>query len=132
MRIPVALACVLLPIAASAQQANQSPTSNQSVKIATGLTYQTLIPAGKNMRSLTMQNNNGTDSCWIEVSGLVTSGMTTGSSVTPVGLPAITAQQASIFLPAGASYSRYYPLIPSGPIVGTCAANTDSIYLDIQ
>jgi len=127
---PSAQAQVLISPALA--QTGQFPTQNGSVKITTGLTYQVLTPAGQNMRSLTIQNNNASDSCWIEISGLVTTSMTT-TTPTNLGVTGnMTPAQVSILLAPGGSYGRYYPNIPKGPIVGTCPANTDSLYVDWQ
>jgi hypothetical protein len=105
-------------------------TTNGSQAIAVGNTYQSILAAGTR-RALTIQNNNtGSDDCWIEVSGLVTVGATTATSVTPPGQSAITAVKASIRIVPGGQYARYYPYVPSGPIVGTCATTGDSIYVD--
>jgi hypothetical protein len=107
-------------------------TTNGSQAIATGNTYQLLLAAGTR-RGLTIENNNtGSDDCWIEVSGLVAVGATTATSVTPPGLSAITAVKASIRLSPGGQWSRYFPYIPSGAIVGTCTITGDSIYVDTQ
>lgn len=109
-------------------------TTNLSNTITTGLTYQVLkaalVPPAQ-LRSLTIENNNASDSCWIEVSGVVVATNTTSTSVTVNG-NSITAQKASIQLLPGGSYTRYYPYIPNGPIVGTCTTTSDSIYVDVQ
>jgi hypothetical protein len=45
----------------------------------------------------------------------------------------MSAAQASILLaPAGGSYTRYYPYVPDGPIVVTCAGTGDSVYVGIH
>lgn len=106
------------------------PTRNNTAIIATANTYQSLLTAG-NRRSLTIENNNATDSCWIEVSGLVAVGNTTATTVTINGV-SVTSQKASISLLPGGSYTRYYPYIPNGAIVGTCASTSDAIYVDVQ
>ena len=51
--------------------------------------------------------------------------VTTGNGTT-------TAQQASILLTPSSSYQRYFPYLPRGPIVVTCATTGDSIYVDTQ
>jgi len=112
------------------------PSYNGSVKITTGLTYQGILtalpPPAQSRRSLTIENNNATDACYIEVTGLVAAGATTSTSVTTTS-GAMAASLASIYLAGGGgSYTRYYPFIPSGPIVGTCATTGDSIYVDTQ
>jgi|SRR6516162_10758911 hypothetical protein len=101
-----------------------TPTTNSSVTITTGSTFQTILtavptpgPTGAGQRhSLTIQNNNVTaDNCWIFIGA-------TGSATKPT----------SILLPQGASYTRYFPFIPSDNIAGTCATTGDSIYVDTQ
>jgi hypothetical protein len=109
-------------------------TTPLSSAITTGLTYQVLKAAlapPAQLRSLTIENNNASDTCWIEVSGAVVATNTTSTSITVNG-HSITAVQASVMLLPGGSYTRYYPYIPNGPIVGTCTYNTDSIYVDVQ
>jgi len=92
------------------------PTKNTSVVIATGNTFQTVLaaPTGDPRNSLTIQNNNATDSCWIFV----------GSSAATKG--------ASILLLAGGSYTRYFPYVPSDVIQATCATSSDTLYVDTQ
>lgn len=108
----IALAFALFSSACDAQPTGRT-TSNQSATIATGNTFQTILAAG-NRQSLTIQNNNATNSCWIY-------------------LGADTATKArSILLLAGGSYTRYWPFIPIDAIQATCASNGDTIYLDIQ
>lgn len=109
-------------------------STNNSAKITTGLTYQTVLAAvtqTNQRRSLTIENNNASDACYIEVTGLVPAASTTSTSVT-VNSVSLTAQQASIMLLAGGSYTRYYPYVPAGAIVATCATTGDSLYVDIQ
>jgi hypothetical protein len=126
----IILALLLLASPALAESPTPAPSLNNSRTITTGLTYQTLIIAG-NRRTLTIQNNNTTDSCWIDVTGIVASGNTTTTNVT-TNAATITSIQASILLTAGQSYGRYYPFTPNAAIVGTCASSGDSIYVDNQ
>jgi hypothetical protein len=135
MRILVALAWLLvLTLAADGQQPSQRPTSNMSIKITTAGTYQLVAQFKQNLNSLTIQNNNpmaGSEMCYVEVSGLVTVGAVLGTSVT--GGNATNAQGASVLLPPGASYIRYYPYLPVGPIVATCGpGSNDTLYVDWQ
>jgi hypothetical protein len=132
--IRTALLLLLLALTpAAADQASQLPTFNQSISITTGNTYQAISSTTQAMRALTIQNTNTTtDNCFIEVSGLVTAGMTTSTAVTIAGKPASTAGKVSILLGPGQSYGRYYPHIPTGPIVGTCATAGDTMYVDWQ
>jgi len=117
----------------SSTSASQALTNNRSILIAVGNTYQQISPSGQNIKSLTIQNNNTitNDSCWIDVSGAVAVGNQVGTNVT-VGGATMTSAQASIFLAPGGSYGRYFPFVPSGPIVGTCGSAGDSIYVDWQ
>jgi hypothetical protein len=133
MRKVLALLALLAATPAAAQQVSQLPTFNQSIAITAANTFQLISSGTQAMRSLTIQNNNtNTDSCWIEVSGLVTAGMTTASAVTIPGKPASTAAKVSILLPPGISYGRYQVHAPTGPIVGTCVAAGDTLYVDWQ
>jgi hypothetical protein len=131
----LALACVLLAGQAAAQQQIQiTPqnvtTINGSVTITTGNTFQQVLAAAaatstnaSPRRALTIQNNNtNSDNCWIAFG---TSGGT-----------AITAGNAtkaeSILLAQGGSFQRYEPFVPSDAIIGTCASNSDTLYVDTQ
>ena len=92
-------------------------TTNSSVVIATGNTFQNVLAAitsNNQRRSLTIQNNNATDSCWLFVGA---AGATKGTS---------------ILLLAGGSYTRYYPYVPNDVIQATCATSSDTLYVDIQ
>jgi hypothetical protein len=93
-------------------------TTNNSITIATGLTFQTVLPAlaaGAVRRSITIQNNNtGTDNCWL----FLGSGTATAAK--------------SILLASGGSYQRYYPYVPSDAVQMTCTTTGDSVYIDTQ
>jgi hypothetical protein len=65
-------------------------------------------------RSLTIENNNATDSCWVYV-----------------GSGTATAAKSILLLPGG-SYVRYYPYIPNDQIQATCTTTSESLYIDIQ
>lgn len=92
-------------------------TTNSSAVIATGNTFQTILTAvtsNNQRRSLTIQNNNATDSCWLFIgAGSATKG-------------------TSMLLLAGQGYTRYYPYIPSDVIQATCASTSDTLYADVQ
>jgi hypothetical protein len=90
-------------------------TTTASVVITTGGTFQTILAASTNKSSLTIQNNNASDSCWIQL----------GSS------QSITEGHA-IELLAGQAYTRYFPYVPADAISGTCASNSDTMYVDYQ
>ena len=134
----VLFACGLLTPAALAQTPVDVPTVNHSVAITTGNTYQTVLAATSsstdyNRKSVTIQNNNtNSDNCWIEISGLISAGMTTASTVTPLGGSSMTTVKASILLSPGGSWQRYFPYVPSGAVVATCAGSGDSLYVDAQ
>ena len=116
-----------------AQGAKPLVTQSKSLLITTGNTFQTLLPNTQNYNSVTIQNNlTSTDNCFVEVSGLVPAGNTTATNVTTPGGVVMTSAQASILLTPGSSYQRYYPYLPRGPIVVTCATTGDSVYADIQ
>jgi hypothetical protein len=137
MRILVALAWLIaFTIAACGQQPSQKPTANMSIKITTGGTFQQVAPLKQSMQSLTIQNNNpmaGAEMCYLDVSGAIPLGATLGGAPAGVGTPApATWQGASVLLPPGASYTRYYPYIPQGPIVATCTTSNDTLYVDWQ
>jgi hypothetical protein len=112
------------------------PEANLSIKVATGNTYQAIVPALPNppqqsRRSITIENNNATDICEIDVTGAVAIGDTTATAHT-IGGVSLTAIQASIRLLPGGSWQRYYPFIPSNAIVGTCDSTGDSLYVSGQ
>ena len=122
----IAVAALLWVDAAQAQIVN-APTTNGSVVITTGNTFQTVVAAlgvpPAERRSLTIQNNNANSSCqtantcdlcWVYV----------GSG---------TATEAkSIELSATQAYTRYYPYVPSDAIQATCASSSDTLYVDTQ
>lgn len=101
-----------------------------SISITTGLTYQQVV-AGGGKNSLTIQNNNAADSCWLIVGGPFLAGDTTATSRSVNGV-SITALKASILLLPGGSYTRYQPYIPGDTVLGTCTTTGDSIYADTQ
>jgi hypothetical protein len=109
---------LLILMAAPAHAQTVAPTTNSSITIATGNTYQTVLAAITGVtvqrRSLTIQNNNLTDSCWLFVGA------------------AAPTKATSILLLAGGSYTRYFPYIPSDQIQATCATTGSTIYVDIQ
>lgn len=104
---------LLLAVPAQAEQPAPVPTSNQSVVIATGNTFQTVL-AASSRRALEIQNNNATDACWV----FVGSGSPTKAT--------------SILLNSGGSYTRYYPFTPSDTIQATCATTNDTLYIGVE
>lgn len=93
--------------------ANQA-TVNGSATIATGNTFQTVLAASSSRKSLTIQNNNAADSCWVFIGA--------GSA----------AKGTSILLLAAGSYTRYFPYVPSDAIQATCTTTADTLYVDTQ
>lgn len=94
-------------------------TVNSSATIATGNTFQQVLPSNlgttTQRQSLTIENNNATDSCWIYVGPL-----------------ASATKATAILLLAGGSYARYWPFVPSDAIQATCASSSDTLYVDNQ
>lgn len=110
-----------------------APTINNSAKITTGLTYQTVLPLGQ-YKSIIIESNNTnaqSDTCYVEGSGKIPAGNTTSTNVTtPNGT--MTSAQASATLGYNGSYTRTWPLIPPGPFVVTCTTTGDSVYIEVQ
>jgi hypothetical protein len=111
-------AALFFTLPAAAQQTN-APTTNGSVSITLGNTFQTVLNAVGTppaiRRSLTIENNNTNgDSCWLFI-----------------GAGAAT-KATSIALAQGASYQRYFPYVPSDAIQATCATTSDTLYVDTQ
>ena len=131
-----AACCALFVMLGAKETSAQSAiaTDNKSALITTGNTFQQIQAANQSRRSITIENNNtSSDNCWVNIDGSVAAGNTTSTSVTPPGgNGTMTAAQASILLQAGGSYQRYYPYIPQGPIIATCASTGDSLYVDVQ
>jgi hypothetical protein len=118
-RLVLALFALICLSAAAFSQAITVPavTTNSSVTITTGNTFQTVLTpptAPAQWRSLTIENNNASDNCWITVDG---------------GTP--TKATAILLLPGGA-YTRYFPYVPANAIKGTCATTGDTLYVDVQ
>ena len=118
------LLILLLYTVASHAQFSPPPvalsTTNASAVIATGGTFQQIIPSvsvnSSGRRSVTVQNNNtNNDNCWVFIGA-------TGSA---------TAATSILLLPGG-SYQRYFPYVPSDVISATCSGNGDTIYADYQ
>jgi hypothetical protein len=116
----VAVALLSAPAVATAEVAvAPAPTTNASVSIAAGNTFQTVLAAvaaypAAPRRSITIENNNTSDNCWVYV----------GSGVATKG--------TAILLQPGGSYTRYSPFIPSDAIQATCAITSDTLYVDSQ
>jgi hypothetical protein len=134
----VLLALLVSTSLAHAQDSPPTPalrTVPAPVKITTGLTFQQLLPAvpvnSLARRSLTIENNNATDSCNIIIGGPWAAGDTTSTART-INSVSLTGAQASILLLAAGSYTRYYPYTPGDIILGTCTSTGDSLYVDTQ
>jgi len=50
----------------------------------------------------------------------------------PHEAPDRVVESQSILLAPGGSFQRYEPFIPSDAIIGTCASNSDTLYIDTQ
>jgi hypothetical protein len=107
-----------------AQAQTPAATTNGSVTITAGNTFQSVLSAltfssttpQTGRRSLTIQNNNTNgDNCWVFP-----------------GPNASATKATAILLAQGASYTRYYPFIPSDNISATCATTADTLYVDTQ
>lgn len=102
--------------------------------ITTGNTFQLLngaVTQPLNRKSLTIQNNNAADNCFVLIGGPWVAGDTTASTRTENSI-SFTGAKASILLLPGGSYTRYYPYIPADQILVTCASASDSMYADVQ
>lgn len=106
------------------------PTIRVPIVIVAGNTFQTILPASAGRRSLTVQNNNGTDSCWLDFgqSTALTLGIPSGTSLTA----AAATKAGAILLLAGGSYSRYYPYTPSDELQATCTTTADTMRVEFQ
>lgn len=113
------LFCLLFAAPAFAQAPQMRTTVNGSVVITVGNTFQTVLAAptgGSRRLSLSLVNNNSTDSCWIVIGGVL------GSATKGIAI---------LLLPGG-SYTRYYPYVPADAIHGTCTTTSDTLYVDTQ
>jgi hypothetical protein len=135
-----AILAATLSFPTQVQAQTPAASTNGSTKITAGLTYQQLLPIlaapPALRRSITIQNNqtSGTDVCYIIFGSnlAITAGTTTTSSSFTINGISVTAAQASIALAPQASWTRYFPEIPSDAIYGTCTTTGDSIYVDTQ
>lgn len=91
------------------------PTTNVTIVIAAGNTFQTILAASTSRLNMTIQNNNTNgDNCWLFIGA--------GSAT----------KATSILLGQGGSYQRYFPYIPSDAIQATCTTTSDTLYVDTQ
>lgn len=119
-------------------------------KIATGLTYQLLLPAIQPSsatvgirQALFIENslgNSSTDVCYIliatpQITTPITASTTTSTNLTGTVNGAsvtLTAAQWSQTYSVGGAYNRTWPYVPSDAIWGTCTTTGDSIYVETQ
>jgi hypothetical protein len=123
-------AALLLLASPAAAQTYPAATTPRPIKITTGLTFQAALAAA-NRRSITIQNNNATDACYLLVGGPWQAGDTTSTSRT-INSVSVTGIQGAILLAAGQTYSRGFPYVPNDAILATCATTGDSLYVDFQ
>lgn len=120
------VAALVLLSAATAHAQTNAATTNGSVTITTGATFQTVLTAvasGSIRRSLTIQNNNATSSCL----------SSNNCDVCYVFIGASSATKGhSIELSATQAYTRFYPYVPSDAIQATCDSTNDTLYVDTQ
>jgi hypothetical protein len=112
------LAAVMAALSFPAFGQSMAPTLNLSVTIAVASSFQSvpgLTAGATSRRSLTIQNNNATDSCWVFL-----------------GPTASATKARAILLIPGGSYQRYYPYIPNDNVAVTCATAGDFVYVDTQ
>lgn len=121
MRKLIAAAALLAALAAPALAQTPAATTNGSVVITVGNTFQTVlnvVTISAPRRSLTIENNNATDSCWISFGNGVTAANATKAK--------------SILLLPGGSYQRYEAYMPADEIEATCTTTNDTLYVDTQ
>lgn len=124
-RLAVAAFMLALSCAGALAQTVAS-TTNSSGTITTGAAFQTVLSAvtqTNQRRSLTIENNNASDNCWITFGTLAN-----GTKITAAN----AAKGTSILLIPGGSLTRYYPYVPNDEIEATCATTSDTLYIDTQ
>lgn len=115
-RLTLAALVVAFPTAAWAQ--SNAPTVNLSLTVAAPNIFQSIPGLGagaSSRRSLTIENNNASDNCWVFLGPVAN---------------ATTAK--SILLGPGGSYQRYYPYVPNDNVAVACASSGDTLYVDTQ
>jgi hypothetical protein len=113
-------AILLIGLSSPAFAQTNAATTNGSVTITAGNTFQSVLSAlgapPTPRRSLTIENNNTNgDNCWVFI-----------------GATASATKGTSILLQPGGSYTRYYPYVPSDNIAATCTTTSDTLYVDTQ
>jgi hypothetical protein len=111
-------AALLLSLATPALgQTTNAPTIPGSVVIS-GSAFQEVLPAVGEppamRRSLTIQNNNTLDNCWLFL-----------------GPTSAATKSNSMLLTPGQGYTRFYPYVPGDAIQAACASG-DTLYIDTQ
>lgn len=89
-----------------------------TVVITTGSGFQQILASTLTTtprRSLTVQNNNLSDNCWVFIGALANA----------------TTARSALLLP-GASYSRFWPYVPSDAISGNCNTTGSTMYVESQ
>lgn len=125
-----AAGALLLGCLPAIAQTTPAQTTPRPILITTGNTFQVALPSGAK-RSMTIQNNNASDTCYLLVGGPWQLGDTTAITRVLNGVT-IAASKASIVLTAGQSYARFFPFIPNDQILATCATTGSSLYVDYQ
>ena len=136
----VAIAAALFFTHAAQAQTNAA-TTNGSVKITTGNTFQQLFAAVPTPPVAAPLSDNPEQQCVRRLlsyfrqqrdgHGRDHDAIEHDPGQSP-GASALTAQQAAIVLAAGIPYQRYYPAVPSDAFYVTCATTGDSVYVDTQ
>lgn len=104
------------------------PTNRVAVVIVTGNAFQTILAVSASRRSLTIQNNNATDSCWLDFGSAPAFPPAVG---VPITAGTATKAGAELLLPGG-SLSRYYPYVPSDELEATCTTTGDTMRIEYQ
>lgn len=131
-RLIAAAAIYAALVAGACAQTTPLSSTPKSKSIASGLTFQ-LLADSANRRVIEIENNNttSTENCWVLVGGPWQAGDTT-ASVRSIDGASITASKDAWLLQPGGSFTRYYPYIPSDPILVTCTNAGDSVAARIQ
>jgi hypothetical protein len=133
-RLLAAAFSLSLMAAPAAAQTVVAQTTNLSALITTGNTFQQIAPAvtgNAQRKSLTIENNNASDTCYLLIGQPFQAGDTTATTRSVNGTT-MAATKAAISLAPGGAYTRYYPYIPNDIILATCATTGDSLYVDTQ
>jgi hypothetical protein len=95
-----------------------NPSDDNLVTIATGNTFQQVIGSvgsAAERRALIIKNNNTNgDTCWLFFGD------------------AKASKEESVVLASGGSYVRYWPFVSSDALLATCAATSDTLYVEVK